>query len=282
MLNEAQMNLIGNEIIIQKEAITREVEERINKNQGLGGLNSEELIQIRAEFVGFIGESLTKANIDHVLAKAYEWGKQLGQHATALDVPLDEALAVIPHYRNFIFSFINKSFQHENLTFLDCSSLAERINPTIDKIIYGFTQSYKDYHEKIFKEAKEELIELSVPIVPITKDVAILPLVGTLDTYRTQELMGKTLKSGADLGLTYLVIDLSGVHMIDTAVAQNLFQLREALQLLGITAIMAGVRPELAQTMVTLGISFQKTYIVRSLPEALSLTGVEIAIKNQS
>ncbi|WP_054637637.1 STAS domain-containing protein [Thalassobacillus sp. C254] len=107
-----------------------------------------------------------------------------------------------------------------------------------------------EYHEKKFIEAKGELIELSVPIVPITKDVAILPLVGTLDTYRTQELMEKTLKSGSDLGLTYLVIDLSGVHMIDTAVAQNLFQLREALQLLGITGIMAGVRPELAQTMV--------------------------------
>ncbi|TMW72275.1 STAS domain-containing protein [Alteribacter natronophilus] len=280
MLNEKQMYSIGEMIVNQKESIAREVEELVNRNQNLGKIEHEELIQIRAEFVGLIGESLTKDNLDDVLEKVYEWGKNLGDYATESSVPLHEALWVIPHYRQFIFKFISKEFENENLTFDDNNLISERINPTIDQIIYAFTQSFVKYHEKVFNEAKEELIELSVPIVTLTEDVAILPLVGTLDTYRAQQLLEQTLKMGSKLGLKYLIIDLTGVHMIDTAVAKSLFQLHDALKLMGITAIIAGLRPELAQTMVTLGISLNEMKVVQSLPNALPLTGLSIDLDN--
>ena len=280
MLTEKEISIIGEKMIEQKESIAWIVEDLSNQgnefSENAKKIDMKQVIQLRAEFIGLIGECLTIEHQGQELEKVYEWGKRTGDYGCRMNVPLDEALLALPHYRKAIYEFINTEFRNEELTFNDYYILSERINPVIDKATYAFTQSYVEYNEKVFNKAKEELIELSVPIVPLTKDVAILPLVGTLDTYRAKELLEKTLETGSSLGLEYLIIDLSGVHMIDTAVAHNLIQLHSALKLVGITAIIAGLRPELAQTMVALGISLKEMKVVHSLPQALPLTGLRI------
>ncbi|PLS17495.1 hypothetical protein CVD28_12530 [Bacillus sp. M6-12] len=112
-------------------------------------------------------------------------------------------------------------------------------------------------------------LELSIPIVRVTEEIGIIPLVGDLDTKRSQELMEKALQNGTELGLSHLIIDLSGVPIIDTMVANYIFQVIEALKLVGIQVILTGIRPEIAQTMVNLGINLGDISTFGSLHQAV-------------
>lgn len=97
-------------------------------------------------------------------------------------------------------------------------------------------------------------MELSIPIVRVTEKIGVLPLVGDIDTKRSQELMEKALNYGTQMDLNYIVIDLSGVPIIDTMVANHLLKVVSALKLVGIHVSLTGIRPEIAQTIVNLGI----------------------------
>ncbi|KUP09892.1 modulator protein RsbR [Bacillus coahuilensis m2-6] len=106
-------------------------------------------------------------------------------------------------------------------------------------------------------ESQANLIyELTAPVITITDQLGLLPIIGEIDTNRTKHILESTLKQVADLHLSTLIIDLSGVIMIDTMVAQRLFQMVEALKLLGTKTVISGIRPEVALTSVQLGIDF--------------------------
>lgn len=108
-----------------------------------------------------------------------------------------------------------------------------------------------------------------MPVVPLTKGVGILPLVGNIDTARAQLLMEETLKQAAKHKFTHLVFDFSGVHIVDTMVAQQLFHVMEALLLIGVETVITGIRPEVAQTMVRLGVKLDKVQVKASLEQVL-------------
>ncbi|MDP4164913.1 MAG: STAS domain-containing protein, partial [Bacillota bacterium] len=92
---------------------------------------------------------------------------------------------------------------------------------------------------------------------------------GDLDTKRAQQLMDRALEQGTNYNLTYMIIDLSGVPIIDTMVADQLFKVISSLKLVGIETCLTGIRPEIAQTMVNLGIDFKSILTFSSLHQAL-------------
>ncbi|PAK48030.1 STAS domain-containing protein, partial [Priestia megaterium] len=105
--------------------------------------------------------------------------------------------------------------------------------------------------------------------VPITKGIAVLPLVGEVDPERATLLLEETLEKANILQLSHLLFDLSGVMIVDTMVAHQIFKIVEALGLLGVKTILIGIRPEVAQTMIQLGIDFSKITIKANLEQAL-------------
>jgi rsbT co-antagonist protein RsbR len=115
----------------------------------------------------------------------------------------------------------------------------------------------------------ELIMELSSPVISLNREIALLPLVGDIDTTRAKIMLESTLQQCASLGVNELLLDLSGVVMIDTMVAQQLFQLIKALDLIGVKTTLSGVRPEIAQTSVQLGISFDKVTIKSTLSSAI-------------
>lgn len=118
--------------------------------------------------------------------------------------------------------------------------------------------------------AHQELIhELSSPVITIKKDVALLPLVGDIDTTRAKIIIESTLQQCADKHIAHLYIDLSGVVLVDTMVAHQIFQLIDTLSLLGIKSTLSGIRPEVAQTAIQLGLSFTNIRIKSNLAQAL-------------
>jgi rsbT co-antagonist protein RsbR len=140
----------------------------------------------------------------------------------------------------------------------------------IDSVILKFTEETYHYSTYQLKAQQEMINELSSPVISLTRVTALLPLVGDIDTARAKMIIENTLNQCAVRNVEHLCIDLSGVVMIDTMVAQQIFQLISALKLIGVKTTLSGIRPEIASTAVQLGLSFKDVEIETNLAKALA------------
>ncbi len=125
-------------------------------------------------------------------------------------------------------------------------------------------------HEEIIRTQQQALIELSTPLIPIADTVVLLPLVGSVDTARAQQFM-ETLLEGVHINKSQIaIVDVTGVPVMDTQVAGLLIRAANSVQLLGARVIITGIRPELAQTLVTLGIDFRSIMTHSSLQQGIN------------
>jgi rsbT co-antagonist protein RsbR len=141
--------------------------------------------------------------------------------------------------------------------------------------------SYSATREQIISSQAEELLELSTPVVKLWDGVIGVPLVGTLDSARTQVVMEKLLQALVDTGSARAIIDITGVPAVDTEVAQHLLKTVVAARLMGAECIVSGIRPQIAQTIVALGIEFGDIVTKATLADALrhALRGLsEVAV----
>jgi len=129
--------------------------------------------------------------------------------------------------------------------------------------------SYTATREQIISSQAEELLELSTPVVKLWDGVIGVPLVGTLDSARTQVVMEKLLQALVDTGSSRAIIDITGVPAVDTEVAQHLLKTVVAARLMGAECVVSGIRPQIAQTIVALGIEFGDIVTKATLADAL-------------
>ncbi|HUQ55009.1 STAS domain-containing protein [Lentzea sp.] len=145
-------------------------------------------------------------------------------------------------------------------------------------------EAYSRAREGIIREQSEQLLELTTPVVKIWEGVLAVPLVGTLDSARTQVVMEKLLEMLVDTGSEHAIIDITGVFAVDTQVAQHLLKTVVAARLMGAECIVSGIRPQIAQTIVALGIEFgdivTKASLADALRHALRREGVEV-VRNE-
>nr|WP_271217994.1 STAS domain-containing protein [Streptosporangium carneum] len=140
-------------------------------------------------------------------------------------------------------------------------------------------ENYAAAREKVIIDQAEQLLELSTPVVKLWEGIVAVPLVGTLDSARTQVVMEKLLQTLVDTGSEHAVIDITGVPAVDTQVAQHLLKTVVAARLMGAECVISGIRPQIAHTIVTLGIEFgdivTKASLADALAHALRESGVE-------
>jgi rsbT co-antagonist protein RsbR len=141
-------------------------------------------------------------------------------------------------------------------------------------------EAYTQAREQIIINQAEQLLELSTPVVKLWDGVLAVPLVGTLDSARTEVVMEKLLQAFVDTGSAYAILDITGVLAVDTQVAQHLLKTVVAARLMGAECIVSGIRPQIAQTIVTLGIEFgdiaTKASLADALVHALSQSGFDV------
>jgi rsbT co-antagonist protein RsbR len=141
-------------------------------------------------------------------------------------------------------------------------------------------ETYSAAREEIIKEQSEQLLELTTPVVKLWEGVLAVPLVGTLDSARTQVVMEKLLESLVETGSQHAIIDITGVFAVDTQVAQHLLKTVMAARLMGAECVISGIRPQIAQTIVALGIEFgdiiTKATLADALRHALYREGTEV------
>ncbi|WP_179106517.1 STAS domain-containing protein [Terribacillus halophilus] len=125
-----------------------------------------------------------------------------------------------------------------------------------DDVILKFTEETHYYSNQKLQAQQEMINELSSPVILLNDTTALLPLVGDIDTNRAKLILENSLRECTEMDVDLLFIDLSGVIIIDTMVAQQIFYLVDALKLVGVETVISGMRPEIAQTAVQLGVSF--------------------------
>lgn len=151
---------------------------------------------------------------------------------------------------------------------------------TLDDLGLFTFETYATARERIITDQAEQLLELSTPVVKLWEGIVAVPLVGTLDSARTQVVMEKLLQTLVDTGSQHAVIDITGVSAVDTEVAQHLLKTVVAARLMGAQCTISGIRPQIAHTIVTLGIEFgdivTKATLADALAHALADSGVEL------
>jgi rsbT co-antagonist protein RsbR len=111
--------------------------------------------------------------------------------------------------------------------------------------------------------------ELSAPVISVWDNVLTVPLIGVMDTQRANELIERLLTAASRSGTRYAILDLTGVDALDTAIAGHLLRLLQSLRLLGVEGLVSGISPQVAQTMVGLGVELENVHTFRSLRESL-------------
>ena len=132
------------------------------------------------------------------------------------------------------------------------------------------TEVYQKSREQVIQRQQQELLELSTPVVKIWDGILAVPLIGTLDSERTQVVMESLLQRIVETGAGVAIIDITGVPTVDTLVAQHLIKTVQAARLMGADCIISGIRPQIAQTMVHLGIVLQDVVTKASLSDAIA------------
>ncbi len=132
-------------------------------------------------------------------------------------------------------------------------------------------KAFQKSREDIINRQQEEMLELSTPVVKLWEGVLALPMIGTLDSARTQIVMESLLQRIVETGSEIAIIDITGVPTVDTLVAQHLLKTVTAIRLMGADCIISGIRPQIAQTIVHLGVDLQGVTTKATLADALTL-----------
>ena len=170
----------------------------------------------------------------------------------------------------------------------DADALAEEMwqaTELIDSLGLLTSESFQKTREEIISRQQQEMLELSTPVVKLWDGVLALPMIGTLDSARTQVVMETLLERIVETGAEIAIIDITGVPTVDTLVAQHLIKTVTAARLMGADCIISGIRPQIAQTIVHLGVNLADVITKATLADAfaIALRRMNISIgKSQS
>jgi rsbT co-antagonist protein RsbR len=141
----------------------------------------------------------------------------------------------------------------------------------VDKLGLHTIKTFQISREEVIGRQQTELLELSTPVVKLWDGILALPMIGTLDSARTQVVMESLLRKIVETESQIAIIDITGVPTVDTLVAQHLLKTVTAIRLMGADCIISGVRPQIAQTIVHLGVDLQGVTTKANLADALAL-----------
>jgi rsbT co-antagonist protein RsbR len=174
----------------------------------------------------------------------------------------------------FVFSLKQPVFSRLRADVADADRLAQvywEATLLIDSLGLYTTEAYQKTREQVIHRQQRELLELSTPVVELWDGILALPLIGTLDSSRTQVVMESLLEKIVESGAAIAIIDITGVPTVDTLVAQHLMKTVAAARLMGADCIISGIRPQIAQTIVHLGVDLSEVTTKASLGDAFKV-----------
>jgi rsbT co-antagonist protein RsbR len=229
-----------------------------------------ELRQQAARFLPMVAQALEKAggNID---IEAAGWDDVRHALTEISQARVRQGFSSI-ETANFIFSLKDPLFQYLRTALADNPMLltdeTAATSSLFDRLGLFTVEVYQKTREQVILRQQQELLELSTPVVQLWEGVLALPLIGTLDSARTQVVMENLLQKIVDTGASIAIIDITGVPTVDTLVAQHLLKTIAAARLMGADCIISGIRPQIAQTIVHLGVNLDDVVTKANLADA--------------
>jgi rsbT co-antagonist protein RsbR len=190
----------------------------------------------------------------------------------------------------FVFSLKQPLFGQISAGFADdpaaLAGASWAISSLLDKLGLYTIEVFQKARDQIIVRQQQELLELSTPVVKLWNGILALPLIGTLDSARTQVVMENILQKIVDTGAMIAIIDITGVPTVDTLVAQHLMKTIAAARLMGADCIISGIRPQIAQTIVHLGVNLEDVVTKATLADAflvaLERTGTSVVTRDKA
>ncbi|MBT2641354.1 STAS domain-containing protein [Bacillus sp. ISL-41] len=199
-----------------------------------------------------------------------QWIIEIASDSEHINTPIHYVIKEFKNVRNQYFKYVRKFAQkNPEIKREEVDAWYDIILKEMDEVILRFVEATYKYSQSILKAQQATINELSAPVISLSNHQGLLPLIGDIDTTRAKMILENTLKQCSKRDIHHLFVDLSGVAMIDTMVAHKIFQLLNALKLIGVKTTLSGIRPEIAQTAVQLGLSFKDTEIRTNLAQAL-------------
>lgn len=249
------------------EGVTRSLQGRISKAEVDRELR--ELYEALVRGLGAGGDETRGESFSEVRALLTELSRNRARQGFT---PSETAISVLALKRALEPALRNDSLE-ETTAYL-------RLGRALDDLALFTIEAYTRTREEIISSQAAQLMELSTPVVKLWNGVIAVPLVGTLDSARTQVVMEKLLQALVDTGSEQAIIDITGVPAVDTQVAQHLLKTVVAARLMGAECTVSGIRPQIAQTIVALGIEFgdivTKATLADALQHALRKSGVDL------
>ncbi|HLS07792.1 RsbT co-antagonist protein RsbRA [Lentibacillus sp.] len=253
------------------------VQKWIDEIESLKGFNytvsvSDELLEsTNREFVNIIFSSIKDQGDTKQLKAFSEKLINLGWKVSYIT----DGLQV---FRRVTIDFILEQSDQINTGYI--SQLLQSVDKWVEPLIRQLVNEYSGNWENILSLQRVALQELSAPLIPVIDNITVMPLVGTIDTERAKLIMENLLEGVMKHNSEVVLIDITGVPVVDTMVAHHIVQAAEAVRLVGSTCILVGIRPEIAQTIVNLGIDLgkfpTKSSLRKGFIKALELTNRRI------
>ncbi|MGA9226712.1 MAG: STAS domain-containing protein, partial [Mesobacillus sp.] len=191
---------------------------------------------------------------ENLIAFAEIEGVAWAEHSLTVAFKLEWVQAI----RRTLWQFLNQ-FDRMNGKFSDNDEffvLEKRINDQVDQFLNTFFLTYTNYKDELLNSQRKLVEHLSVPIIPISTSVAVLPLIGMIDEYRMQIIEEKVLMDISRLKVQTLIMDLSGIAEMEMNVIDHFQKVLNGINMMGSKAVITGMRPELVRKMIHTGISF--------------------------
>ena len=267
---------IGNKIVENHLTLAQRVEGAMaaesKKTELKNNASLVERRKYRSQLMLCFGKVLYE-DADLISKEVEKWARRTAEVAIQYNISLSNILREVATYRTVIWDVFTEELEQRKFAAITMLDVSKMIDPLIDQVCKVIGEVYEAHNDKLMKVAYTALEELSVPVVPVAEGIAAIPLVGAIDTHRAKLVMEVALGEGNRMNLSHMIIDVSGVPIIDTMVADQLFKVIRALQLTGVKATLTGIRPEIAQTIVNLGINFDELNPCVNLQEALKNLG---------
>jgi rsbT co-antagonist protein RsbR len=237
-----------------------------------GRLSSADLNQQAGEFLGVLTAAAQTEDQGNVNAPGWQpvraFLEDLSRQRVLAGFSSDETATFIFSLKRPVFDALRED------SGTDVARLSDAlwaVTELLDKLGLHTIKAFQSSREQVISRQQMELLELSTPVVKLWDGILALPMIGTLDSARTQIVMESLLQKIVETESQIAIIDITGVPTVDTLVAQHLLKTVTALRLMGADCIISGVRPQIAQTIVHLGVDLQGVTTKANLADALAL-----------
>jgi rsbT co-antagonist protein RsbR len=234
-------------------------------------ITNEEMRQQSQEIIDLFTDAIKTGNYTDIEAPEYE---QLNDSLASLSISRAQQGFSPKETSKYIFSLKEAIIKQLEIEYKKKPALLyeelKKINKVIDSLGTIIFETYLKGREEVIIRQTNEISEISTPVIRVWEGIVAMPIIGTLDSARTQVVMESLLQEIVNSGSSIAILDISGVPAVDSLVAQHLMKTVSATRLMGAECIISGIRPEIAQTVVHLGINLSDIVTKASLASALS------------